>query len=269
MDEFWDDTWMSGNLDLSYEEMKVSWERRSFRVNESFVRHERIQNYTYTKTQLLSSYEHLHYIDGTKPKAFIKTWIRDENIREYTSMEMYPPPLICPPDHYNTWRDFDIETTSKSYASDLSSSDLESLDAILDHIRILFPSSFNYIVDMFAHMFQEPSQKLGTALIMNGAEGVGKNRLLDLIKLMMGVTKCFETSQPDRYVYGQFNDTIRDKLLVIINSDTAVNESTLSALVASKTFVWKAKRLESRTLASYSRFVITMNDPEFDASSKR
>jgi hypothetical protein len=181
---------------------------------------------------------------------------------------MYPPPLICPPDHYNTWREYDIEATSKSYSTNLSSSDLESLDAILDHIRILFPRSFGYIVDMFAHMFQKPSQKTGIALVINGAQGIGKNRLLDLIKLMMGATKCFETSQPDRHVYGIFNDTIRDKVLVIINSNSAVNQY-LSAMIASKTFTWKAKRLESKTLESFSRFVITMNDPEFDASSDR
>ena len=272
MDDFWDDTWMSGNLDLSYEDMKVFWERRSFKVNESFVRHERMQIYTYPKSQLLDSYGHLHYvIDGTKSVAFIKTWIRDKNIREYNNIQMYPPPLICPPDHYNTWTDFDIEATSKTYTNELSASDLESKDAYLDHIRILFPHAFDYIVNMFAQIFQQPSQKIGIALVIKGAEGAGKNRLLDLIKSMMGITKYFETSRPQHDVYGKFTNSLLDKVLVIINSDNLYANETLVDMITSKTFMWKAKRRDSKTMPSYCRVVFTMNETaasEFDASDR-
>jgi hypothetical protein len=265
---------------LSYEAMKIFWERRSFKVIESdviYVRHEKTNIFTYTKRQLLVSYEHLNYtfVDETKgaiEKPFIKDWIRDCSMRIYKTMRMYPPPLICPPDHYNTWQDFDIESTSKSYAAELLDSDLESTASFLEHIRLLFSPStsktlaFDYVINMFAQMFQHPSQKIGVALIINGVEGVGKNRLLDLIKLMMGTSKYLETPKT-RDVYDSSATVLRDKILVIINSGVSYDNQTLKELITS---AWGTMSGNNNELGmmNYSRVVFTMNNPEIHASNR-
>ena len=255
---------MSGSHELSYEDMKLLWEKRSFKVTEpgdSFARHEKTRILTYTDRRLLDSYHHLKYRnpDNSTLKPFIKEWIRDKGIRVYQCMRMYPPPLICPPDHYNTWRDFDIKVTSDSYAADLSASDLESMGAYIDHIRILFPSAFDYVTNFFAQMFQDPSRKIRIALIMKGLQGVGKNRLLDLIKLMMGHGKCLETSRPDVDIYGRFTDALCDKVLVIVNSDIGSDNSIISDMITSETYTWEARKRDSKMLSNFFRFVFTMN----------
>ena len=268
--DFWDDDWMSEKRMLSYKDMKEAWERRSFKivVMSEFARHENTMIAVYNKTRIIDAYEHLQYVsvdenNGVIEKPFMKAWIRDKGIRTFKFMNSYPPPMVCPPDQYNTWSDFDIATKSASHPAELSDSDLESMAAYLNHFKILLPHTYEYVINMFAQMFQEPSRKIGIALILKGLQGVGKNRLLDLIKVMMGFSKYLETSRPEHDIYGRFTDARRDKVLIVVNEASrranVSNDDQLKDMITSETFTCEAKGRDQIKMNCFCRLIFTTN----------
>jgi phage/plasmid-associated DNA primase len=113
-------------------------------------------------------------------------------------------------------------------------------------------------------MFQRPSEKTGIALIIKGIQGAGKNRLLDLIKLLMGVSKYLETSRPEHDIYGRFTDARRDKILVVINEAgrraNVGNADQLKDMITSSTFTWEAKGRDIIKMNCFCRFIFTTNN---------
>ncbi len=216
----------------------------------------------------MEAYEHLKYASVTKKgvveEDFIKTWVRDKGIRKYNFMNNYPPPMMCPPDEFNTWTDFDVVRESAAYPSELSEMDKESCEAYLNHFRILLGSACEYYLFFFAQILLEPSVKKGIALILKGVEGAGKNRLIDLIKLMLGVSRVLETSRPEHDLYARFNTARLNKFIVVINEAGGrvnhANDNLLKDMITATKFTLEAKGCDLVEMNCYSRYIFTTNN---------
>ena len=286
---------------MTYEEMRAAWEKNVCKILHPgiFVRVFQSGVQEYSKHNLSNAFEHLHYSKLTQTKRrgnagedmarkkypFLKTWLKDPQMRTFQRMEVYPPPLQCPPDEFNLWTPFDVELYKPTKPVDVNS---DGVKAIVQHLHILLGGKdayTKYALDWEAQMYQQPGKKTGVAILIKGEEGVGKTFWTAVHKGMMGSDKFLETSKPSNVLYGHFTSARRNKVLICINEangkDNHANNDVLKDMITSETFVCEAKGVDAVMLRAYDRFIFTTNNDNpvslgpdsrrfvvFDASSK-
>ena len=56
----------------------------------------------------------------------------------------------------------------------------------IDHVRKVFPDDADHIIRWLAHRVQRPQEKINHALVLGGAQGIGKDTLLEPVKHAVG-----------------------------------------------------------------------------------
>jgi hypothetical protein len=83
----------------------------------------------------------------------------------------------------------------------------------LDHVRKVYPEDADHIIKWLAYRVQVPQDKINHALVLGGAQGIGKDTLLVPAKRAVGTWNCAEIS-PIQLV-GRFNKFLRSVLLCV------------------------------------------------------
>jgi hypothetical protein len=222
-----------------------------------------------SKALFTCAYEHMVYTTTTIskdgevsefPSNFIKPWMNNNpNQRCYDDVGCFPNPTKCPPRIFNTWIPFAMEriTEYKEHK--------EGLDMIRNHIKILCNNDLavsSYFEKWIAQMIQYPEIK-SICPVLISKEGAGKGTLLQLFSKMFGSTKIFETSDPARDVWGEFNGRMTTGFLVNLNElskkDTIEAEGRMKALITDSTLYINSKNVNQFPIQSYHRFIITTN----------
>lgn len=195
-----------------------------------------------TKSDLITAYEEFSFtvIDQfNKPKKYkcITTWLSDPSLRTYEYAQVIPPPLVCPANVFNLWNPFKylnqpIEETHADYDSNF-------VELFETHLRIMCnhdDNVFNYVLNWISHAFQFPAIKPESALTFVGGQGAGKSTLSQVIGELMGAGKKYESSRPERDVWGNFNAPMLSAYLVILtefdrNSYGLAGERELKKLI--------------------------------------
>ena len=86
-----------------------------------------------------------------------------------------------------------------------------NIDPWLDHLRKVFPEDVDHIVAWLAHRVQKPNEKINHALVLGGAQGIGKDLLLEPVKYAVGPWNFIEVSP--RHLLGRFNGFLRSVIL--------------------------------------------------------
>lgn len=73
----------------------------------------------------------------------------------------------------------------------------------LDHLRLLYPEEWQHIQHWLAFKVQHPGQKVNHALLLGGAQGIGKDTLLEPIKYAIGPWNWSEITPSQ--MLGRFN----------------------------------------------------------------
>jgi Family of unknown function (DUF5906) len=81
----------------------------------------------------------------------------------------------------------------------------------LDHIRRVFGDDAEHIVKWLAHRVQRPHEKINHALLLGGAQGIGKDTLLEPVKHAVGPWNFHEISP--QHMLGRFNGFARSVIL--------------------------------------------------------
>ncbi|MDQ6701682.1 MAG: DUF5906 domain-containing protein [Pseudomonadota bacterium] len=81
----------------------------------------------------------------------------------------------------------------------------------LDHIRKVFPGDAKHIIKWFAHRVQRPQEKINHALVFGGAQGIGKDTILEPLKRAIGPWN-FEEVSPQQML-GRFNGFLKSVIL--------------------------------------------------------
>src|SRR3954463_4070320 len=112
-----------------------------------------------------------------------------------------PPPLVCRPDVYNTWKPFAAEAPlSEPHHG-------EGLKRFLYHVGLMCGHNSvqaAFILAWYAQMVQQPGIVPGTALVFKSKPGSGKGTLIRLIHKMLGADHSTTTAKV-KDVLGQFN----------------------------------------------------------------
>ena len=225
---------------------------------------------TLNKSQLVSSYEHLQYTDfkfnGKTYEAleaqFITDWLRCPTMRLYDDIGVYPTGLKCPSNYYNMWRPFDMELVTEWIQCD------DAVEKIKKHILILSGNDetvCDYFIKWIAQMIQYPAIKSICPTLIS-KEGAGKGTLLQLLTKMLGSNKVFETTQPSRDVWGEFNGLMAEAFLVNLDElgkkETNESEGRIKGLITDPTLKINNKGVAQFPIQSFHRFIITTNNED-------
>lgn len=222
------------------------------------------KNIAKSKKQLMESYEHLEaVIVNKKPQSFINYWTcNNPDIRCKDDMDVYPDDTKCPENIYNLW---------KPFAGELMNTTKKNEDAIKffkKHIKILCNNDKNvadYFEKWIGQMIQYPDVKTNCPIFIS-KEGAGKGTLLTLIRKMIGESKYFETTNPSRDVWGNFNSFMSDSFLVNLNElskkDTMDSMGFIKGLITDGALAINPKGLTPYKIQSYHRWIITTNNDD-------
>jgi hypothetical protein len=83
----------------------------------------------------------------------------------------------------------------------------------LDHVRKIYPDDAEHIVRWLAHHRQHPGDKVNHALVLGGAQGIGKDSMLEPVKQAIGPWNFHEVSPA--HLLGQFNSFVKSVILRI------------------------------------------------------
>lgn len=273
--------------DERYDELKVEFEQTVGKISSAvkFVVDDKIDN-SYkilTKNDLLIRYEDFYPQDkfffySNKGLSFIKTWLFDPNKRTYRKMDFIPDVNKCPDDVYNIFKGFDIDIYTQNFTDEISESDEKGLQTILDHIKFLCDDGgdesgnmYEYILNWMAHLFQKPTDKATTCLILKGYEGCGKGILYHLLRKMLGSSYGYTTSNPMSDIFGNFNSSSSNKMLINIDEidkkqASSIYES-LKKYITEDTIEYKQKFIDACEIKNLSRMLITTNNDQSIAIS--
>lgn len=256
----------------SFEDVKAEFEKTHLKiVNKAFfVKEFENRVITLNKEKLTTAYEHLQYTElkwnsYTKTydpikKQFISEWYKSCDIKRKDDVGVFPTGRVCPDNYYNMWKPFDMELIKEWNHKQ------EALETIKKHILILCgndTSVYDYFEKWIAQMIQFPAVK-SVCPILISKEGAGKGTLLQLFTKMLGSTKVFETTQPSRDVWGEFNGLMADAFLVNLNElskkETMESEGRIKGLITDSTLKINNKGIAQFPIESFHRFICTTNN---------
>jgi hypothetical protein len=81
----------------------------------------------------------------------------------------------------------------------------------LEHVNYVFPAETDHILDWLAHRVQRPQDKINHALVLGGAQGIGKDTLLEPVKYAIGPWNFQEVSPAQ--ILGRFNGFLKSVIL--------------------------------------------------------
>jgi len=260
-------------IETPFEKMCKEFEKSHLKiVNKGFfIKEFENRIMTLTESDLRVAYSHLVYEkeveskNGNKmvTKSFINDWLRENPLqRRKDDMDMFPTGLKCPDNYYNTWRPFDMELITEY------TENKEALEIILNHIKILCGNDeevTEYFIKWIAQMIQYPAIKTICPTLIS-KEGAGKGTLMCLFNKMLGNEKVFETCDPSRDIWGDFNAQMADSFLINLNElskkDTIDAEGKIKGLISDRKLTINNKGVKKYQINSFHRFIITTNKEE-------
>ena len=81
----------------------------------------------------------------------------------------------------------------------------------LDHLRRVYPDDHEHIAFWLAHRVQRPEEKINHALVLGGAQGIGKDTILEPVKVAIGPWNFIEVSPT--HLQGRFNGFVKSVIL--------------------------------------------------------
>lgn len=225
------------------------------------------KNLVKTKRQMVDTYEHLEGITkmgaiGKILVPFIDTWMcMNPNIRCKDDMDFYPPPLQAPSNMHNLWTPF----AGQVLVNNGYTHQQDAVDKFRHHLYILcnhLPQVADYFERWIAQMIQYPAVKSNCPIFIS-KEGAGKGTAFYGLSAILGFGKVFETTTPERDVWGSFNSPMAESFLVNVNElskqQTIDCMGVIKGLVTDNALTINTKGVPQYKIKSYHRWIITTN----------
>lgn len=81
----------------------------------------------------------------------------------------------------------------------------------IDHAQRVYPGDAEHIINWLAHRVQRPHEKINHALVLGGAQGIGKDTILEPVKQAIGPWNFSEVSP--QHMQGRFNGFLKSVIL--------------------------------------------------------
>lgn len=194
-------------------------------------------------------------MSGEKPKRvnLVDKWLEDPDRRTYAAGLTFAPDSEVI-GRYNLWRGWTYEARE----GDVS----PWLDFITQVIACGDEANANYIVAWCAQMVQEPTSKLGVAMVLRGRKGTGKTKFGELLG---GLCKPHhKIVARAEHVTGNFNKHLEDTLL--LQADEAFwagaksSEGALKDLITNPEITIERKGVDAYSAPNFTRVLFTSNE---------
>jgi hypothetical protein len=209
----------------------------------------------YTDFKLLSSAAfHEWYVEykvGKKEVPVTRIWMASPERRKYQDIGFFPGRDA--PGFYNLWRGFAVEPRKGDCSKFLAH--------IRDNVCQGNAGLYAWVMAWFADIFQHPAKKCGTSITLRGKQGVGKTKVGQVIKGLLGVH--YKLVASPRYVTGQFNSHMIS--LLMLHADEGFwagdkkAEGTLKDLVTGDSHPIEFKGKEAFWVDNYVRLLVGGN----------
>jgi hypothetical protein len=179
-------------------------------------------------------------------------WLKHARRRQYDGITFAPQG--APRGYFNLWTGFAVKPSEQG-SCELFKEHL--FDNVCDGNSALY----NWVFAWFADIFQNPTSKCETALVLRGDEGVGKTIVGETFGYLLGLHYC-QVADP-RYVIGRFNAHVVKCLL--FHCDEAfwagdkVAEGKVKDLISGKRHPVELKGYEVFWVPNYVRVFINGN----------
>lgn len=137
----------------------------------------------------------------------------------------------------------------------------------VEHVKALWPDDSEYFFDYCAHMLQRPQEKCNTAIVLSGAQGIGKDAALRPVKAAMGPWNT-KNIDPDE-LFSPYKPWLQTVMLVIDEVRPSKDEfhassmyNILKPMIATPpdTLPLNNKYMMLRYVVNVMRIFITTND---------
>ena len=202
-------------------------------------------------------------IDDT---SFIKTWIKDKNIRKYDFLTFTPPPLKHDLSDYNTWSGFENE--KKPIPANFNVDDNEYINRFIDYINNLIGGRENYknfIISWIANIIQYPAYRSKVCIILYSlVEGVGKSLLVELFEKLIGEKYSFAITDVSNQLFGKHSLAEFEKLFISLNEikgkDTYTNCETFKQRITDSKRDFEPKGVKAFNGVNYANYICSTNN---------
>lgn len=190
-----------------------------------------------------------------EPVNVAKEWLQHPDRRSYKTITFNPalPSGHCG-DMYNLWKGFAVE----SKQGDCS--------FFWNHVREIICGGdeklYTYVRKWMAHAIQRTDVLPGTALVLRGLEGIGKNTFADYFGSLFGTGYGMYSSMDK--IFGQFNGHLKDKVVIFSNEalwgGDKRQEGMLKALITDPTRDVEMKGKDIFTIRNFARLIVASNN---------
>lgn len=200
--------------------------------------------------------------------SFMETWMKDANIRMYETSDFMPYPLKVDSDVFNLFNGLvgeELLLNDKKQVILLEEERDRTCEIFIKQLWYLSGKNngvLEYFLNYFAHMVQKPGDKPGTALIVKGMQGIGKNIMFErMMEVLVGEEYLLSTTNIDDIV-GKFSSVNR-KLLVILDEassdDIYKNCEHLKNFITAPKVRFERKGVDTVMIKNCSRAIFLTN----------
>jgi len=229
---------------------------------------------TFTKQNLKMAYEDWEGCpEGYDMVTFFDRWFLDPKKRKYNRIDFIPDETKVPDGVYNIFEGFQVANLSKTLTDeDFTDEDHEHLKLIHEHFKFVCNDDsenaeplYNYFLDWLAHIFQKPTEKTNTAIILKGQQGCGKSITCEFIGHLLNYDKYYyKTADPLKDLFGSFNSIGGSKMLIALeetesNVSSKIYERMKEAITATKRTL-NEKFVKERKQNDYARYILATNN---------
>tara|TARA_R100000963_G_C4643909_1_gene107683 strand:+ start:788 stop:3358 length:2571 start_codon:yes stop_codon:yes gene_type:complete len=195
-------------------------------------------------------------------------WAKSMNRKEFMEIGFDPHPNASP-SIFNLWKGYQIsKDESELYP-------VEEAQPILNHIFTKWcnsnQTSYDYIMNLFAHYIQKPHIKTGVLLSLKSKEGGGKGIILKKLEQIIGDDHYAQNSNAD-YLFGNFNSQLEGKILINLDEAYWGGDKKMEGIIKNKITESRQqinkKNKDVYEINDYCNYIITTNCDWFVSCSE-
>lgn len=180
-------------------------------------------------------------------------WMRHPSRRTFAGGLVFNP-KETPAGAYNVWRGWAVQPDPDA-----------SCDLFLAHVRDVIcdgsEREFQWLLGWMAHLVQHPEQKPGTAVVLRGAKGAGKDTVGHYLGALFP-RHHVTLSQPE-HLTGRFNAHMETAILIHLEegywAGNHAAEGVLKNLITCKSLEIERKGIDPYKIDHFGRLLITSN----------
>ena len=180
-------------------------------------------------------------------------WLSHKQRRQYAGIEFAPPGSATRPAYYNLFQGFAVEPRKGDCSKFLAH--------LKDNVARGDDDTYRWVVGWWAQIFQQPSVKMETALVLRGPFGAGKTKVGQVMGSLIGEHYLLVASP--RYITGQFNSHMAS--LLVLHADEAfwagdkAAVGTLRDLVTGDHHMLEYKGVDQIRIRNHMRLFVSGN----------